>query len=69
MYIIGMPGKSYSGPFQPLSLDETELRDRLKIHVSLLADPRRWTAVGQLRTFGKDLNEWRENFLSILFVC
>ncbi len=37
MYIIGMPGKSYSGPFQPLSPDETELHDRLKAHVSLLA--------------------------------
>ncbi len=36
MYITGMTGKSYSGPFQPLSPDETELRDRLKAHVSLL---------------------------------
>lgn len=37
MYIFGMPGKSYSGPFQPLTPVETELHDRLKAHVSLLA--------------------------------
>lgn len=38
MYIIGMPGKSYSGPFQPLSEDEIDLRNRLKVHISRLAD-------------------------------
>lgn len=32
-----MPGRSYSGPFAPLSTDEAEMRDNLKQHVSMLA--------------------------------
>lgn len=37
MYLIDMPGKSYSGPFQSLREDERELRHRLERHVSRLA--------------------------------
>jgi len=37
LYITEMPDKSYSGPFQPLSEDEIELRDRLKAHIVNLA--------------------------------
>ena len=36
IYMIQMPGKSYSGPFQPLDEEEVELRDRLKEHVEVL---------------------------------
>ena len=34
--MIQMPGKSYSGPFEPLDEDEVELRYRLKEHVEVL---------------------------------
>lgn len=37
MFITQMPGNSYSGPLQPLSVTEAELRDRLQAHVSALA--------------------------------
>lgn len=37
LYITEMLNKSYSGPFQPLSEDEIELRDRLKAHIVHLA--------------------------------
>ena len=37
VYIIDMPGKSYSGPFQPLDQQELDLRNRLREHVSQLA--------------------------------
>lgn len=36
LYMIQMPGKSYSGPFLPLDEQEVELRDRLKAHVEAL---------------------------------
>lgn len=36
-YLISMPGQSYSGPFKPLSAEETEIRDNLKKHVFTLA--------------------------------
>ncbi len=36
-YFIVMSGESYSGPFQPLSKDEHELRSLLEHHVSHLA--------------------------------
>lgn len=36
IYMIHMPGNSYSGPFQPLDEDEVELRERLKEHVEIL---------------------------------
>ena len=32
-----MPKSSYTGPFQPLSEDEVQVRDRLEKHVSMLA--------------------------------
>ncbi len=35
--VIVMSGESYSGPFQPLSEDEHELRNQLEHHVSHLA--------------------------------
>jgi Zn-dependent M28 family amino/carboxypeptidase len=34
--MIKMPGKSYSGPFEPLDEEEVYLRDRLKAHVAAL---------------------------------
>jgi Zn-dependent M28 family amino/carboxypeptidase len=34
--MIHMPGRSYSGPFEPLDEDEVELHDRLKDHVAVL---------------------------------
>jgi Zn-dependent M28 family amino/carboxypeptidase len=37
IYTIDMPAKSYSGPFQPLSEEERELRNRLENHISHLA--------------------------------
>ncbi len=36
-FVIAMPGRSYSGPFQSLSGDEIEIRDNLKTHVETLA--------------------------------
>ncbi len=35
--MIDMPKSSYTGPFQPLSEDEVQVRDRLERHVSMLA--------------------------------
>lgn len=35
--MIDMPKSSYTGPFQPLSEDEGQVRDRLEKHVSMLA--------------------------------
>lgn len=35
--MIDMPKSSYTGPFQPLSEDEVQVRDRLEKHVSVLA--------------------------------
>jgi len=35
--MTSMPGTSYSGPLEPLSVRETELRDRLRAHVEKLA--------------------------------
>jgi acetylornithine deacetylase/succinyl-diaminopimelate desuccinylase-like protein len=35
--MIDMPKSSYTGPFQPLSEDEVQVRDRLEKHVSMLA--------------------------------
>jgi len=37
LFMISMPGRSYSGPFQPLSPDELSIRDRLKEHTAMLA--------------------------------
>ena len=37
MFVVRMPGTSYSGPFQPLSESEQAVRDNLKSHVSILA--------------------------------
>ena len=37
-YFTKMPGKSYDGPFIPLSEEETMLRDHLIQHVHVLAD-------------------------------
>lgn len=36
-YMIVMPGKSYSGPFSPLTADEETIRDQLKHHVLNIA--------------------------------
>ena len=36
IYMIQMPGTSYSGPFEPLDTDEVELRERLQEHVEVL---------------------------------
>jgi len=38
LYITGMPWRSYSGPFHPLSEDEMRLRDSLQKHVTALAE-------------------------------
>jgi hypothetical protein len=35
--MIRMPGRSHSGPLPPLSPDERDLRDRLAVHVEVLA--------------------------------
>jgi hypothetical protein len=37
IYFSKMPGKSYSGPFHPLSDSEQVVRDRLRSHISFLA--------------------------------
>jgi Zn-dependent M28 family amino/carboxypeptidase len=37
VYATSMPGRSYSGPFDPLSEEETAIRDRVKNHVWTLA--------------------------------
>jgi hypothetical protein len=37
-FLTAMPGRSYSGPFEPLSEDEALIRDDLRDHVSHLAD-------------------------------
>lgn len=44
--MIIMPGKSYKGALPPLSAEETVLRDRLRDHVSVLADQ-----IGERNTF------------------
>lgn len=36
-YVFRMPGRSYDRPLNPLTSEETELRDRLRSHVSTLA--------------------------------
>jgi hypothetical protein len=38
MFFTNMPGKSYSGPFQPLSSYEQEVSANLKQHISVLAE-------------------------------
>lgn len=37
LYMTRMPGRSYQGPFEPLSKDEVAIRDKLKSHIVLLA--------------------------------
>ncbi len=37
LYMTRMPGRSYQGPFEPLSKDEVAIRDKLKAHIVLLA--------------------------------
>ncbi len=37
-YMISMPNRSYSGPFQPLSENEELLRERIKKHINILAE-------------------------------
>jgi Zn-dependent M28 family amino/carboxypeptidase len=37
MFVVAMPGRSYRGPLEPLTPDETVLRDRLRSHVEALA--------------------------------
>jgi len=37
LYMTRMPGRSYAGPLEPLSEDESALRDQLKAHVVMLA--------------------------------
>lgn len=37
IYSIHMPGKTHSGPLPPLSEEEKRIRDRLAIHVQILA--------------------------------
>jgi Zn-dependent M28 family amino/carboxypeptidase len=37
MIVIDMPGESYRGPFQPLSAEESQIRNKLRSHVEVLA--------------------------------
>jgi peptidase M28-like protein len=37
-YVVSMPGRSYTGQLDALTEDETQVRDRLRVHVSTLAD-------------------------------
>ncbi len=37
-YVTSMPGRTYSGPLRPLTDFDVEVRDRLKKHVSVLAE-------------------------------
>ena len=36
-YMVSVPGESYSGPLQPLSAEETQLRENLRAHVAAVA--------------------------------
>ena len=51
VYMTSMPGRSYSESASPLSVDEVELRDRLREHV--------WTLAGQIG----ERNLWRREAL------
>lgn len=51
VYMTSMPGRSYSESVPPLSVDEVELRDRLREHV--------WTLAGQIG----ERNLWRREAL------
>src|ERR1051326_1781403 len=37
MYAMHMPGRSFKGPFEPLSQEELAIRNQLKLHVAMLA--------------------------------
>ncbi len=37
-YVTSMPGQSYSGPLRPLTDFDVEIRERLRKHVSTLAE-------------------------------
>jgi hypothetical protein len=36
-YMVSVPGKSYSGPLQLLTAEETQLRENLRVHVAAIA--------------------------------
>ena len=36
-YMVTVPGKSYSGPLEPLTAEETQLRENLRAHVAAVA--------------------------------
>src|SRR5919108_555974 len=46
-YMIRMPGRSYTGPLPPLTVEEAEVRQRLARHV--------WTLAGEIG----ERNLWR----------
>jgi hypothetical protein len=52
MYVIRMPGRSYTGPFPPLTAQEREVRQGLVNHV--------WTLAGEIG----ERNLWRYQALA-----
>ncbi|MEW8627470.1 MAG: M28 family peptidase [Candidatus Thiodiazotropha sp.] len=58
-----MPGKPYSGPFQPLDEEEIELRDRLKEHVEILGG-----SIGERNVWHYDELEAAANYIRDRFL-